>query len=228
MFLQWQQKVFGPNEVRRLVSLQEPMGVLERRYKEEVTLSGEQGTRVFTYVHADEFTQREERRRRVTSSSRDVGGSGEGAERPRHDVRRKQTMHIVAALPAEQAAAPTTTEGAQGAQQGELSPTEERVLCTLKAYADGSFDMRPGFCRDGQRYRFMAAGGGVYEYTLTNDADEAPSVVDSKERLLAGSAEARVAALRRSALRQGTIERPAGAGPDAARMLLCAEIVAAL
>ena len=132
-------------------------------------------------------------------------------------------MHIVASL---LAARPTrATEGEVAVDVSQQQ--EERVLCTLKAYADGSFDMRPGFCREGQRYRFMAAGGGVYEYTLTNDADEAPSVVDAKQRLLASSAEARVAALRRQALRRGTIERPAGTGPDAARMLMCAEIVAA-
>ena len=234
VFLQWQQKVFGPNEVARLHALQEPMGVLDRRYKEEVALNGEKGSRVFTYVHADEFTQREERRRRVTSSERDSGGADGGAlaaralssgEKPRHDVRRKQTMHIVASLPVSGASPARATEGEVTVDVSQQQ--EERVLCTLKAYADGSFDMRPGFCREGQRYRFMAAGGGVYEYTLTNDADEAPSVVDAKQRLLASSAEARVAALRRQALRRGTIERPAGTGPDAARMLMCAEIVAA-
>ncbi len=32
--------------------------------------------------------------------------------------------------------------------------TREVVLVCVKAYQDGSFDMRPGFSRPGKKYRF--------------------------------------------------------------------------
>lgn len=43
---------------------------------------------------------------------------------------------------------------------------QEKVLVAIKAYADGSFDMTPGFSKEGCRYRFEDSSGGIYEYRV--------------------------------------------------------------
>lgn len=51
----------------------------------------------------------------------------------------------------------------------------ERVLVSVKAYPDGSFDMRPGFSKEGCKYRFEDSSGektgftqqGIHWYAIT-------------------------------------------------------------
>lgn len=58
------------------------------------------------------------------------------------------------------------------------------MLASIRAYPDGSFDMRPGFSTPGLKYRFDDAAGGVWEYTLTNVAGgDAPSLERRADRL---------------------------------------------
>jgi Meckel syndrome type 1 protein len=39
-------------------------------------------------------------------------------------------------------------------EEGEAPHSHDALLVAVKAYPDGSFDMRPGFSRPGKKYRF--------------------------------------------------------------------------
>ena len=51
---------------------------------------------------------------------------------------------------------------------------EEKVLVAIKAYPNGSFDIRPSFTADGETHRFQTLSGAVYEYTVHNGTCREP------------------------------------------------------
>lgn len=58
----------------------------------------------------------------------------------------------------------------------EVNEAEEKLLVAIKAYPNGSFDIRPSFTVDGETHRFQTSSGAVYEYTIHNGSLPNPSL----------------------------------------------------
>eukprot|EP00798_Chlamydomonas_sp_ICE-L_P014455 gene14455-20467_t len=122
-------------------------------YRAEVSKTGDQseGSVLFTYVQTDSFCDREEDSKTVTTSwfEQHLPLYTRIMSNPK---RRQQTlnwrpMYIMADL--------ATEHDAPG--------FNEKILVQIKAFPDGSFDMRPGFNKPGMRYRFEDNAGYRFE-----------------------------------------------------------------
>ncbi|GAQ85865.1 B9 domain-containing protein [Klebsormidium nitens] len=214
----WQEKVFGSGEVRHLLATDPAsLSALESRYKTAINTEGTSGSPLFTYVHADRFVEDMERESSVTTSASE--GSSHLVEsvfgRKSKREFKYQAMYIL------------VNANEQSSNEAWKGPGEEgRVLCCIKAYANGSFDVKPGFTSGGTPYRFVAPGGGVFEYTLENAANNDVSTLEARQQRLAKELLTRAAGLRRM-VGAGDFEAPPGPSSDAVRLLLNVEIVAA-
>lgn len=183
----WQEKVFGPTEVRRYRSAarrmdeaqgaarslldafrgaQSGMGFRDRQYAEEVVAldaqaraagAGEaQGDILHSKVHVDNFVDRKDLTRRMTTASSERRssmvaalltkghGTGEGGPPEEEAGVVTQAMHIVAELH-DAGTMPSIADF-----EDEDGPDRDvYVLCSIRAYASGRVDVRPGFANEG-------------------------------------------------------------------------------
>eukprot|EP00899_Mesostigma_viride_P004901 jgi/Mesvir1/14411/Mv09797-RA.1 len=212
----WQRKVFSTREVKRLRETEDAqLDDMERRYKQEILATNIQGSFLYTCLQGDAFTKANEMLHAVTTSRAE--GSNPLVQavfgqlgKLRHAAVRHKSMFLMAA-----------TDDADIPEGG----GEERVLCHIRAYPNGSFDMKPGFNEGLAPYKFMTAGGTVYEYSLSNAAAGETALEVRQEKLVAGISE-KVAHLRRQAFLEGGFAPPPGPSPDAVRLVIYGEIVA--
>jgi Meckel syndrome type 1 protein len=99
--------------------------------------------RIFTYINADEYSDRNESDRTITTSQKENQNPLVMMmhTRPQHrnEVLKHQTLFVMADC-------------------GVKAETEERVefpLALVRSYPDGSFDMRPGFNRKDEEGNFI-------------------------------------------------------------------------
>ncbi|KAK9824277.1 hypothetical protein WJX72_009110 [[Myrmecia] bisecta] len=197
---------------------------LRRKYHEQIVgpggllEKGEAGSRLFTYVHADEFCETAESERRVTTSRTEHLNplvQVVFTKSNRHNqVMNFQTMYVMADC--------TRGRPAKGKAQAGM---DEHLLVHIKAHPDGSFDMRPGFSQGSRRYRFEDSSGYIYEFTVENAAKVEPIKIEKKDGKLQSAVQKRAHVLHRQPARE--FMAPPDPTPHALRLLLLAEIVAA-
>ncbi|KAG1660692.1 hypothetical protein FOA52_015903 [Chlamydomonas sp. UWO 241] len=129
-----------------------------------------------------------------------------GSSKGRQQVLNYRTMYIMADL----------------AEAESPAYVNERVLVAVKAYSDGSFDMRPGFSKPGCKYRFEDAFGRLYEYSVENASNGAEPAANKRAAKLQRAVVSRAEQIRRQALRLEFQLPP----PDVCvRLLLLGEIM---
>lgn len=102
---------------------------------------------------------------------------------------------------------------------------EEQILCTIHAYGNGRFEMRPGLSRDGDAYRFERPNGAIYSFRLENASAPPPAPEDARKSKLLGNAAQALARSRRAAV-GGDFAPPPGPAKEAIRATVFGEIVA--
>ncbi|MEW5298780.1 MAG: hypothetical protein WDW36_001863 [Sanguina aurantia] len=168
---------------------------------------------LFTYVHSDQFCDREEMGKSVTTSANEERNPL--VHKMMHDAKNRQqvlnfrSMYIMADL----------------GDHADGSHTNERTLVSLKAQPDGSLLMRPGFSQPGFTYKFEDLHGGIFEYTVENASTTTAPSLDKRTAKLRKAVLQRADELRRAALKADFQKPPAD--PDAIRLTLLAEIVSA-
>eukprot|EP00873_Tetraselmis_striata_P033535 jgi/Tetstr1/453799/TSEL_040751.t1 len=214
----------SPEKTRAMRSLANAS--LQASYRQTITrqtrrsVDGSQDSRIFTYINADEFTERTETDRTVSTSDKEHLNPLAMAlySRPRgsNQVLKYQTMFVMADC---------------GEKEG--GQRMEKVLVAIKAYPDGSFDMRPGLNRrdkDGNLlddpYEFEDDNGAQWYYTVENAAKTDATLEEKRAEELTKWHNERARVLRKALVNQ-MFEQAPGPSPDALRFVLMAEIVAA-
>ncbi|KAK3252231.1 hypothetical protein CYMTET_38474 [Cymbomonas tetramitiformis] len=242
----WQEKVFAKSEVSKYVAMTAPDSALASKYKREIEekrakniFSGEQ---LYTYVHADEFSQLSEETRHVTTSPGEhfnhlvrLMFNNSGRNKQMQLGTGFQTMYIMAELGdeanAEQQEANEKADGDEAASA--VDDVERKVLACIKAYSNGTFDMRPGFSQPDTSYRLELSSGAVYEYVLINAIEQdltklkkAQLRAEKMEKEALSAAESRRAHGGLHAANLLSFQPCPGPSPDAMRAVINMEIVA--
>ncbi|WIA30296.1 hypothetical protein OEZ86_000384 [Tetradesmus obliquus] len=174
--------------------------------------AGPDGSLLFSYVQTDDFCERYETSRSITTSRWE--GQNHLANKLLVDPRNRQkmlnfhSMFIMADL----------------GDQHTVAGSNEKVLAVIRAHRDGSFDMTPGFNAPGQKTRFEDDHGGIYEYTIELASRGAAPCLERRTAKLAGAV---AEEMRRN--QSSMMEHSPPPGPDGAalRLLLLAELVSA-
>ncbi|KAK9843875.1 hypothetical protein WJX84_005432 [Apatococcus fuscideae] len=117
---------------------------------------GQEGSRVFTYVDQDEACQDFEAGQAATTLP------GDAASPLYQKVLRERSWNDKGY---------TSMLLMMDASDFDGGSLDQHVLAHIRAYADGSFHMRPGFSQPGDPHRFEDDMGRIYEYDLHNAAD---------------------------------------------------------
>eukprot|EP00854_Cymbomonas_tetramitiformis_P000797 gene797-1277_t len=241
-----EENVFAKSEVSKYVAMTAPDSALASKYKREIEekrakniFSGEQ---LYTYVHADEFSQLSEETRHVTTSPGEhfnhlvrLMFNNSGRNKQMQLGTGFQTMYIMAELGdeanAEQQEANEKADGDEAASA--VDDVERKVLACIKAYSNGTFDMRPGFSQPDTSYRLELSSGAVYEYVLINAIEQdltklkkAQLRAEKMEKEALSAAESRRAHGGLHAANLLSFQPCPGPSPDAMRAVINMEIVA--
>jgi len=222
----WQQKVFSAREVERLSALVDPENVLDKKYVQMVKEGAKPGV-IFTRVNGDVLREETPAGWAVTTSEAEashplVKGT---AGKKLVSARKFQHMCIMFDCDAAMGGSNKSSGGGGGEQQQEEEVNDEVTLVSFKASADGSLQVKPGFCGSEEVYRFSRPSGAVFEYSVRNVSDPAPSELEKRKGALAKTAGERAAAFRRTALGSDYMPLP-GPSQDAMRLTLLMEIMA--
>eukprot|EP00775_Hariotina_reticulata_P010980 gene10980-11135_t len=173
-----------------------------------------EGSLLFSYVQTDEFCERFETARAVTTSSWEhenhLTAKLISNRRNRQKMLKFHAMFIMADL----------------GDEHTVAGSSEKVLCVLRAHHDGSFDMTPGFSTAKQKYRFEDDHGGMYEYVIEPASRNAAPSLEKRTAKLAVAVAAQAEEVRRH---HHQMEHMGPPGPDAnaVRLVLLAELVSA-
>ncbi|GIL65137.1 hypothetical protein Vafri_18949, partial [Volvox africanus] len=170
------------------------------------------GSILYTFVQTDDFCVVQELGRTVTTSPYEdenvLVSKLLSKPKGRAQVISFRSMYIMADL----------------GEEGDVGASNDKVLVSIRAFPDGSFDMCPGFSRAGLKYRFEDNHGGIFEYTVENaSATDIPSL-EKRTAKLERAVVARAEELRRAALKTDFEAPPAG---ECTRLLLFGEILSA-
>ncbi|KAJ9518573.1 hypothetical protein QJQ45_018610 [Haematococcus lacustris] len=172
-----------------------------------------EGSLLFTYVHSDEFCDQEELSKTVTTSNYEHENPlyNRLMSNPKHrqEVLNFRTMYIMASL---------------GPEEEIPDPQYDRVLVCIKAYPDGSFDMRPGFSRPGRKYRFEDALGGIYEYRVEDVSAKAEPSLARRTAALQRQVAARALELRKLSIGAARFQPPPS-DQQSMRLVLLGELL---
>ncbi|KAL6765691.1 ciliary basal body-associated, B9 protein-domain-containing protein [Haematococcus lacustris] len=172
-----------------------------------------EGSLLFTYVHSDEFCDQEELSKTVTTSNYEHENPlyNRLMSNPKHrqEVLNFRTMYIMASL---------------GPEEEIPDPQYDRVLVCIKAYPDGSFDMRPGFSRPGRKYRFEDALGGIYEYRVEDVSAKAEPSLARRTAALQRQVAARALELRKPSIGAARFQPPPS-DQQSMRLVLLGELL---
>ncbi|WIA10234.1 hypothetical protein OEZ85_010434 [Tetradesmus obliquus] len=174
--------------------------------------AGPDGSLLFSYVQTDDYCERYETSRSITTSRWE--GQNHLANKLLVDPRNRQkmlnfhSMFIMADL----------------GDEHTVAGSNEKVLAVIRAHRDGSFDMTPGFNAPGHKTRFEDDHGGIYEYTIELASRGAAPCLERRTAKLAGAV---AEELQRN--QSSMMEHSPPPGPDGAalRLLLLAELVSA-
>uniref|UniRef100_A0A061RT25 Meckel syndrome type 1 protein n=2 Tax=Tetraselmis sp. GSL018 TaxID=582737 RepID=A0A061RT25_9CHLO len=191
------------------------------RRTERYSSSGFEADLIFTYTNADEFSERDEMDRTVTTSRLEhlnpLVAAMRSFPQQMNQVLRSQVMYIMADC---------------GERAGTGEPLE-KPLAVVKAYPDGSFSMRPGFNRKDAEgnmiddpFEFEDENGAQWQYTIENAAKTCTTAEEKRTEQLMKEHSERARMLRKP-VRGMAFERPPGISPDALRLVFLGEIVAA-
>ncbi|KAK9841716.1 hypothetical protein WJX74_010733 [Apatococcus lobatus] len=173
---------------------------------------GQEGSRVFTYVDQDEACQDFEAGQAATTLP------GDAASPLYQKVLRERSWNDKGY---------TSMLLMMDASDFDGGSLDQHVLAHIRAYADGSFHMRPGFSQPGDPHRFEDDMGRIYEYDLHNAADAELHPRPTTRQLLKDlTAAQRAKVLQRVRWRE-QFHPPALADPEAVRLLLLLDIAAA-
>eukprot|EP00878_Enallax_costatus_P019540 GHUV01020615.1.p1 GENE.GHUV01020615.1~~GHUV01020615.1.p1 ORF type:complete len:419 (+),score=117.15 GHUV01020615.1:376-1632(+) len=173
-----------------------------------------EGCILFTYVQTDEFCERYETSKAVTTSSWE--SRNHLTHKLIRDPRNRQKMlnfHAMFIM-------------ADLGDQHTVAGSNEKVLCVIRTHHGGSFDTTPGFNITGQKCRFEDDHGGIYEYVIEPASHTAAPSLEKHAAKLAVAVAAQAEEIRRQSTRMDHMPPP---GPDASavRLVLMAELVAA-
>ncbi|EFJ41998.1 hypothetical protein VOLCADRAFT_119536 [Volvox carteri f. nagariensis] len=227
----WQEKVYSPSEVAAAQAAaatqltQQPQHQAGAVQSKRQQAFGSQsaldhkrmdprtrGSILYTFIQTDDFCVAQELGRTVTTSSYEdenvLVTKLLTNPKSRAQVLCFRSMFIVADLGGE----------------AEAGAGNNKVLVSIRAYPDGSFDMCPGFSRGALKYRFEDCHGGIFEYTVDHaSATDVPSL-EKRTAKLERAVVARAEELRRAALKSDFQPPPAA---DCTRLLLLGEIQSA-
>lgn len=169
---------------------------------------------IHTYCEADEDGMGAESRKAVTTSPSEASNHLVRAARSEARSSRRSagyyTMRIV--FDCADAVAPPDDE--------------EQLLCTIKVFSNGRFEMRPGLSRPGDAYRFERPNGAIYSFRLENASEQPAASEEARKAKLKQSSAQWLARTRRAAV-GGDFAPPPGPAREAIRVTLLGEIVAA-
>eukprot|EP00232_Nephroselmis_pyriformis_P019683 CAMPEP_0182886064 /NCGR_PEP_ID=MMETSP0034_2-20130328/19988_1 /TAXON_ID=156128 /ORGANISM="Nephroselmis pyriformis, Strain CCMP717" /LENGTH=579 /DNA_ID=CAMNT_0025019357 /DNA_START=209 /DNA_END=1944 /DNA_ORIENTATION=- len=194
--------------------------VLRAKYDaaiERILAGGGRGETIYTHTNPDMFSENNDGTRSVTTSEHEHMSHLSRAVLSQRDKRghaavgKYQTMYIMAEC---------------GDDHNGGGEVESSVLVAIKAYPNGSFDMRPGFSRQGTKYTLEKSDGSLYEYTVENESEREPTALERRQTYLQKDAFERAAGIRRNVVGAEFVPLPEG-GPDALRVMFLAEIMAA-
>mmetsp|Transcript_15886 Transcript_15886/g.31131 ORF Transcript_15886/g.31131 Transcript_15886/m.31131 type:complete len:702 (-) Transcript_15886:13-2118(-) len=195
LVVNWQQKVFSPRELMRLThsSLEDSaLDPLEKEYADIIQemvenelgadskiddstrglVASEGGMMICTKVDRDQFVDEGvENRSLVKGALEGKLLSSTATSRIRQDDNlRCQVMYILAAVDL-----PTDKYASELSNPKRMSKLgHQQVLCRIKAYSDGTFEMKPKFSEVKARqpnvgwYSFTSPGGAEYRFRLDN------------------------------------------------------------
>ncbi|GAX84925.1 hypothetical protein CEUSTIGMA_g12346.t1 [Chlamydomonas eustigma] len=170
------------------------------------------GSIMFTYVQSDEYCEKEELSKTVTTDETEqeypLYVKLMGSIKTRQQILNYRTMYVMVDL----------TDDVN-----QQSYVEERALVAIKAHPDGAFDMLPGFSKPGYKYRFEDSHGGIYEYTVENASLVEEPTLEKRTSKLQKAVEKRAEEVRRNTLKLDF--QPPPINVECFRMLLLMEIM---
>ena len=210
---------------------------------------------LFTYTDVDDYTRRRVLAEPAVAGPKStVARDVLEGRRTWHSVVKFETMYVMLTLPSRRGADhdfpdgndhendnddATDQTGKKGQQKRRGSRSRLRstsrfdkdqdalCVCQIRAFADGSFQMTPGFSKAGSWYRIETDQGHVYEIRIENRSSELPSVMQRRQEQLAIDLQTRALRIKQGQLGIGAFE-PLHKDPRShTRALVLLEIVAA-